>query len=254
MKVPAVVLAGGKAKPEIEAATGQTNRALIPVNGVTMLSRVVRALRESASVDSITVVGDVPDSSDYVRLPDGGGFVENVFAGVDSRAGAGHVLVSTSDVPFLTSESVDDLVRRGIALEADVVYPIVPVADCYARYPGIKRTAARLREGEFTGGNLMLVRAMFMREQRDRLALAYALRKSPVRLAFMLGIGTILRFAAARLISPRLLALHHAEAAGSRFIGGTARALISPYPELATDIDSVEDLVAIGVGGFRKGK
>src|SRR5688572_24270244 len=84
--IPAVVLAGGKAKPELAAATGQANRALVVVNGKPLLHHVVDALHASEAVGEIVVVGDVPDGADYARLPDQGDFVANVTKGVEAFA------------------------------------------------------------------------------------------------------------------------------------------------------------------------
>jgi CTP:molybdopterin cytidylyltransferase MocA len=244
-KVSAAVLAGGAAKVDIAAATGQGNRALIPVEGVPMIQRVVSALLNSGVIAEVAVAGDVPESSAYRRVPDQAGFVENLFAAMAAAKAGEYVLIAMADVPFLSAESVADLVNRGIALGADMVYPVVNVADCYARFPGMKRTAVKTREGEFTGGNLALGRRQFLLEQRARLQEAYGLRKSPGKLARMLGFGTLFRFAASRIVGPRILSITHLEHAVSRLLGGRARALISPYPELATDIDRAEDLRAL---------
>lgn len=245
LRCPAVVLAGGKAKPEIAAATGVENRALIAVKGRTMLACVVEALRAAPGIGTVTVVGDLPDSTDYARVPDHGGFVENIFAGLEAAGAAEFALIATSDIPFVTADAVEDFVTRGAALDADMVYPIVPVAACYKRFPGVRRTSLALREGRFTGGNMVLVRPGFLRAQRARIAEAYAARKSPVRLALMLGLGTTLRVVSTLLGVPGLLAIPRLEASVSRLLGGSARALVSPYPEIATDIDRPDDLAAI---------
>jgi GTP:adenosylcobinamide-phosphate guanylyltransferase len=253
-KVPSIVLAGGKSKPDMIVATGVENRALIQVSGKTMLSHVVDALR-SAGSPGICVVGNVGDSPSYRRLDDSGGFVENLFAGCEEFRDSPFVLVSTSDIPFLTRESIVDLVERGSELNADIVYPVVPVAKCYERFPGIKRTAAKIRDGEFTGGNVILARPEFLLSHRDRITRAYAARKSPLRLAIMLGLGTVARFALSLTGWRNVIAIEHLESAVSRLLGGQARALISSYPEIATDIDKPEDLEAIknlDAGGMRR--
>jgi hypothetical protein len=250
--VPAVILAGGKAKPELQAVTGQTNRALVVVQGKTLLRHVMEALRTASPVGPITVVGDVPDSADYARLPDGGGFVENLFAGVGAHADAPFVLVSSSDLPFLTGEAVTDFVDGAAARaqrEPDLgfVYPIIPVAACYARFPGVRRTSLRLREGVFTGGNLMLVRPKFALAQRQTVAAAYAARKSPLRLAWMIGLGTLGRLILSQKLAPGLLTLPLLEARVSRLLGCPARALICNHPEIATDLDRPADFAAVGL-------
>jgi hypothetical protein len=247
--VPCVVLAGGRAKPELQAATGQVNRALVVVKGKTLLAHGVDALRDSEAVGPVTVVGDVPESADYARLPDGGGFVENLFAGIDAHADAPYVLIATSDLPFLTGQIVTDFVRGAVRKAeesgAGFVWPIVPVEACYRRFPGVKRTSLRLREGAYTGGNLALTRPAFALKQQQSIADAYAARKSPARLATMLGAGTLLRLALSQLIAPGLLTIPYLEARVSALLGGPARALLSDAPELATDLDRLSDFEAL---------
>ncbi len=243
--VAAVVLAGGGVKPEMAEATGVTTRALIPVHGVPMLTRVISALQSSGAIGDIAVVGETGSADRYVQVADQGGFVENLFAGLDAGGAGEQVVIATADLPFLTGDSVRDLVDRGSDLGVDIVYPVVPVRACYARYPGIRRTAVKTREGEFTGGNLVLARRSFLERQRRQLQEAYSLRKSPAKLAWLLGPGILLRFAASRVVGPSALSVAHLEKAVSNLLGGRARALISPYPELATDIDRPEDLKAL---------
>src|SRR5207248_2344003 len=129
---------------------------------------------------------------------------------------------------FLTPEAVQDLVERGSALGVDIIYPVVAVSDCYKRFPGIKRTAVKLREGEFTGGNLVLARPGFLVRQKEHLTQAYAARKAPIKIARMLGIGTTLRFAVSLAVWPGLMNIPLLERKVSHMVGGTARALISP--------------------------
>jgi 2-phospho-L-lactate guanylyltransferase (CobY/MobA/RfbA family) len=200
---------------------------------------------------AVTVIGDVPESDDYTRLPDSGGFVENVFAGVSAYADAPYVLIATSDLPFLTGEAVADFALQAEAKAretgAGFIWPVVPVASCYRQFPGVRRTALRLREGEYTGGNLALVRPDFLLTQRQRIADGYAARKSVVRLASMIGWGTLLRLILSQKLSPNLLSIPMLEARVSRLLGSPARALVCDYPELATDIDRPSDFAAVGL-------
>jgi hypothetical protein len=246
-----VVLAGGKARPDLIAATGQTNRALVIVNGKTLLEHSVDALRASPLCGSVTVVGDVPESADYAHLPDAGDFVSNVLAGATASAEAPFLLLASADMPFLTGEVVTTFLREALALAqesgAGLIYPVVPVGDCYARFPGVRRTSLRLKEGELTGGNLMLARPHFLLAQKDRLAAAYAARKSPLRLAAMLGPETVLRLLFSQPFAPQLLTIPLLEAQVSRLLGGPARALLTHHPEIATDLDRASDFAAVGL-------
>jgi hypothetical protein len=243
--IPAVVLAGGQAKPEIVAATGQTNRALIPIDGRPVISYVIEALRQAESIGEAIVVGDLPPDPSYTSLPDTQDFAGNLFSGLEQAGGSDYTLISTVDIPFITGDVVEDFVTHARATGADIIYPIVHVGACYERFPGVKRTAWPLREGKFTGGNMVLARTEFMLSHRQRIMEAYEARKTPLRLAMMLGLGTVLRALGARKINPNLLSVAQLERAAGRLLGGTAKAYVSPYPEIATDIDKPSDLEAI---------
>jgi 2-phospho-L-lactate guanylyltransferase (CobY/MobA/RfbA family) len=250
---PTVILAGGESKPEMVALTGQTNRALAVVNGKTMLRHVVDAVACASQADGlpgpITVIGDLPDDPAYTRLPDSGDFVTNILTGLKAHRDAPFVLVSTADLPFLTGAAVAEFVEAARTLaerdNADLVYPIVPLSVCYGRFPGIRRTALRLRDGEYTGGNLVLVRPEFLLTQSARIAAAYAARKSPVQLARMLGLGTLSRVVLSQKVTPRLLSVAYLATRVSLLLGGRCRALICDSAEIATDVDRPSDFEAI---------
>ena len=248
-RVPIVILAGGQASMDMEAATGVSNRALIKLSGKAMLLRVVEALRESELCGEITVVGKVPPSDYYSRLPDKGDFISNVISGAVVAGEAPFLLFCTCDLPFLTGEAVTDFLTAalGKAIEggASVVYPVVPVSRCYTRFPGMKRTALKLKEARFTGGNMMLTRPQFIISQKKRIADAYRARKSPLRLANMLGWDMIFRLLVSQTFMPHLLTLPLLEKRISQLINGPARVFVSAYPEIATDLDKPTDYDAV---------
>ncbi|HEV2471893.1 MAG TPA: NTP transferase domain-containing protein [Chthonomonadales bacterium] len=245
--IPRVVLAGGAAKPDLQAATGQSVRALVEVGGKTLLQTILQAVSEDDA--PVAVVGNVPPQGRSHSIPDSGDFVTNVTSGLTHFRSAPFVLLATSDLPFITSAAVVDFVERAVSTagsgQTAMVWPIVEVAKCYQRYPGVKRTALKLREGEFTGGNLMLVRPEAILEKQSQIADAYASRKSPLRIAALLGMGTVLRLAISQIVMPSAMGLRYLEQRVSALLGAGARAVISPYPEIATDLDRASDFAAV---------
>ena len=245
-KCPAIVMAGGPAKRDMAVAASVVHRADIPYKGRRMLDYVVDALVDSPAVSAITVVGPVAATGRFGAVSDHGGFVPHLFAGLDATAqDAQAILLATCDIPFITPDSVTEFLAAAMPLGADLVWPVVPVEACYAKYPGIKRTALTLLEGNYTGGNLMLLKPSFLRANRPRIAQAYAARKSPVRLGAMLGPGTMVRVLATLVLKRPFSDIPSLEQAVSRLIGGAARAVVSRHPELATDIDRASDLKAV---------
>ena len=144
----------------------------------------------------------------------------------------------TADLPFLDQESIQkflSLCKPGAAVN----YPIVETRLCEASYPGMKRTSITLREGKFTGGNIALLDTEAMRRALPLLEDAYQKRKSPTKLAKLVGPGVLGRFLMSRLI-PSTLNLTYLEKAVGRIIGLNVSAIVTPCPDIAADIDTAE--------------
>lgn len=248
MSINAVVLAGGKNGPEMRAATGVENRALTPLGGTTMLGCVVAALTAAASLGRVFVVGPMPPSPEYTTVTGGETMLYNLMVGLTAAQadGDGMVLVSTSDIPFLTSAAVEDFVRQASASGADLCFSYVPVELCYAKYPQMKRTAIKVREGKVTLGNLFLVNPRFLIAHQKTIMQAYAARKSPFQVGRLLGWGLLARFLGAQFLSPTLLPVSELVGSVGRLIGGGCRvsAIRSGFPEIGTDVDKPDDVAA----------
>ena len=250
----AVVLAGGKNSAEMQAATGVENRALVRLGDRTMLEYVIAALREASCIGRIFVVGDVPENTGYERLAPGATLVDNLFAGLRASEEAPRppiqggperpVLAVTSDIPFLTAAAVEDFVGRAAATGADFCYPIIPIDVCLARFPQMRRTTLKVREGTFTGGNVMLLNPRIVIEHRGTILRAYAARKRPLQLGRMLGWGLLARIALAQAFRPGILSVPMLEAAVSRVLGCRATAVVTELAEIGTDVDKPEDVAA----------
>lgn len=247
MTVDAIILAGGMNSPAMQAVTHTDVRALTPLGAHTMLDYVVQALTAAPTVSRLFVVGNVPAGDAYQQIPPGDTLMDNLFAGIAAAQQgrtASRLLISTSDIPFVTPGSVEDFIAQSLAADADFCYPIIPIGICRAAYPQMKRTTVRLREGTFTGGNLMLVNPAFMLAQRDTLGRAYAARKRPLQLGAMLGWGLLARLLLAQTLAPSLLTVPQLEQGVAHLLGHgcRARAIQTRYPEIGTDIDSPEDI------------
>ncbi len=244
MKSDAVVLAGGRNSEAMRAATGVDNRALARLGGRTMLAYVVEALQAARGIGRVFVVGEVPPGEGYQVLAPGETLLDNLLAGLSAAGQERHFLAVTSDIPFLTPEAVDDFTARAAATGADFCYPIIPLAVCREQYPQMRRTSLKVREGVFTGGNLLLLDPGVVREHQGEILGAYAARKRPLRLARMLGLALTLRTLLGQTVSPRFVSIPDLEAGVSRLLGCRAAAVVTQYAEIGTDVDSPEDVAA----------
>ena len=241
--IDAVVLAGGPLDAVARLQPGAPNKAFVEIGEVTLVGRVLAALRRATGVGRLVVVA--PPSmkghrdlalADELR-PDGVRITESLRNGLASFDANAHVLIVASDLPVLTSPAVDDYVLRVDALAADVIYGCVEKGVHLQRFPDVPHTWARMRDGTYCGGGIVAMkpRALPMLERFiERLGAA---RKHPFKLASLFGWDMLARFALGRLT------IAAAEARAERILGAPVRALISPYPETAVNVDRPSDVV-----------
>lgn len=240
----AVVLAGGEIDPAWQARTGARSRAEVQVGDAPMYQHVLRALQAVDAIGMVLIVGDVPAGTGYTVVPPRASFLENVRLGLE-QSPTESVLFTTVDLPFLTAESVRFFLSESLRSGAALTYAVVPAELCRQRFPHLKRTTVRLREGEVTGGNLFWAQRAVALRELPRLEALYRARKQPFRLAMQIGLGLLLRLLLAQYLSPRLLSIEQIEKRVERILQVPVKAIITPYPEVGTDIDRLEHWEAV---------
>lgn len=246
LKVPAVMMAGGKAGDALAEHAGVPYKALVPIGGRPMAAHVMDALAASKTVSEVLLVApaEVAAALPGARhLQDTDSFLGNIQAGVGACRGAEFCLLVTCDIPYVTGPILDAFVQASAARGVDITMPIVEMARCEERFPGMRRTSMRLREGRFTLGNTTLMRPAFLERNTATIEAAFAARKQPLRLAGMLGPGLILRVLLASRF-PAALPLSYVENRIGKLVGGAVAAIPLPYPEIGADIDKPSDLGA----------
>lgn len=250
--LPAIVTAGGRLSGPLTESAGTSIKALAPLGGRPLVAHVLDALRASGRVGTVAVVGPRGHLAEAgieghapLLVDEGQTGPENILRGLRALAelhgsggkNDGHVLLSATDVPFLTGDSVRALVEaaEADAADADIVFPILHRRDYESRFPGSPNEYARLRDGELTGGSVQLVRPSAIEANLPLIEKAFAARKSQVEMARLLGLPFILRFLT------RQLTVAQAEEQASRLTGCRCRALVVRDARLAADIDSVAD-------------
>lgn len=239
----AVIVAGGHA-PWLKEAAGTDIRCLARINGKRMLDYQVQALRASGRINRILIAA--PEEAFITEsLPEG---VESCVADRDlssttvKAANAlgvlDKVLFICDDIPLISGESINDFLNQcEQAPDYHVYYPVIPKADCEAKYPHAKRTYVVAKgDGLLTGGNLMLIDTHIVPQGEAKSREIFERRKRPFELASWLGFGFILKFLLHRL------SLADVEKRASELMGMKGKAIISHYPELGMDIDKPADL------------
>jgi GTP:adenosylcobinamide-phosphate guanylyltransferase len=245
--VTTLVLAGSRG-PEDPVAKlgGVSHKAFVPVAGVPMLVRVVRALLASPSVGTIHVAIERPDlvqadaelaplldSGRLGLLPAEGSPSRSVSAALDALGTP--LFVTTADHALLRPEWVEHFLAN-LPIGADVCAALARDQAVMAAVPETKRTYLRFADGAFSGCNMFAFRT----PNADGIARLWrqveAQRKNPLRMIRLLGPWSILRFLLGRLtIGAALDRL-------GRLAGAKAAIVEMPFGMAAVDVDKAADL------------
>lgn len=253
MRYQALILAGDrKAGDPVAALGGVDSKALTPVLGISMLSRVVRTLQSSKNVAGITLVG--PGSQKLERDPQmrellQQGDIQTIEPAASpsksTAAGLRHidarpVFVTTADHALLRPDIVDHFLEQSALSGCDVTVALTPLPVVMAGFPGSRRTAIKLKGGPFCGSNMFA----FMTPGSEKLAQFWQdveqRRKDP-RLVILqaLGVMSALKYLCGRL------SLEEAMRRISNAVGLRIGAVIMPFAEAAVDIDTVDDFLLV---------
>ena len=238
--INAVVLAGDSKKSLVQE--GVENKSLLPINGRPMVEYVVDALGESPLVGKVSIVGPVEhlkaclgDKADYY-IEDRDSLFENVKAGIEPFSNDGAVLIVTSDIPMITGRMITDFVQRAVQQGKDFCYPIVNKQVNEKHFPGVERTYVRLKDGTYTGGNLIYLNPAVVGPCEELMKKLIENRKQPWKTARLLGF----RFLAGLLLG--FLTISEVEERFSRLLDIKASAIVVPYPEIGNDVDKPSDV------------
>lgn len=240
----AVVLAGGEKKGLLEDKSLAVNEAFIPIGQRHMIEYVIDAIKASEFIDKIVISGPLDKLQEIYGGHQELTFVQQGETTIQSLLNALDVLPSfeekilivTGDVPLLTTQAVNDFICSCLKREEDLFYPIVSRENNERKYPGIERTYVNLREGLFTGGNIMLLNPRIIEKCAPIAEDLVSLRKKPISLACYIGWGILFRYLLGRL------SLKDAEERVSNMLGIKGVGIISSYPEIGIDVDKLSDL------------
>ncbi len=237
----AFVAAGGVPGPDdllFDLCRGKP-KALLEVAGKPMVQWVIDALDGAAHIRHITVVGLDPGAGlasrkplDYI--PDQGGLLHNMLGGLahvrQLNPEDEFALYSAADIPGVTSQMVDWRAELALESRVDIDYVAVERKVMEARFPASRRSYIRFKDAEVCGSDMNVIRtSLAVREGMwDRLIGA---RKHPMQQAAMLGYGTLL------LVLLRRLTIQAAEKRITRRLNLEGRVHLSPYAEIAMDVD-----------------
>lgn len=242
-QLAAVILAGSSPKENDPLARYTLGRpkGLLPIAGRPMVVYVVEALAGSRYIRTLIVVGLPPEDRPplpvpVVHLPPHGDLFSNAEAGI-AHALTIHpdldgIVVSSADIPLLTPAMVDRFVEDCLHTDHDVYYGVVERSVMERRFPTSRRSYVHLREGDFAGGDILLVRPGAILANRNLWRQVADARKSALSQARILGgIWPVLKLLTCRMT------LAEAERRASGALNVRGRVVICPDPEVGMDVD-----------------
>lgn len=235
----ALVLAGSRGGVDPVAVYGEaSHKALIRLEGETLLARVVGALR-AAGATRVAVISSHPEVRAEIARLGAEALDEAAGPSLSVRAGAEALgtplVVTTADHALLRPEWVARFLADTPA-DADVTVLVAARATVEAAAPGTKRTWLKLADGDWSGCNLFHLandRALGVIDLWRRVE---AERKRPWKMAQILGPGMLLRYLTRRL------ALRDAAARLGTLAGVRAAIVETPYGLASVDVDKPTDL------------
>lgn len=241
--ITALVLAGtrpGKPDP-VAIAGGVSHKALLPIDGVPMVVRVVNALQAVPAIGQIVVCLEDPTVLDGV-LPANVQVVPSRPEGpsasvLDSLARLGTpLLVTTADNALLQPQWVEELLNKAAA-QTDLAVGVATQAAIQQSVPQTKRTYIRLTDMVFSGCNLFYFKTSVSARVADLWRSVEKNRKHPLRVGWTLGLGILLRAVLGKLSTQALYARIYALT--------SARAELVPLSDgrAAVDVDKEADII-----------
>jgi CTP:molybdopterin cytidylyltransferase MocA len=251
--VTAIVLAGDRTKEDAlinDSPVGA--KAMIEIDGMPMVRRVLNALRAARTVRAIALAGpeatevarDAPlsqwiDAGEISWSQPGSSPSTSAYEIMRAMDPEEPILLTTADHPLLTAEIVDAFARQSLVDDVDVTVGLAPHALVTEAYPGIRKTVLRFSDGDFCGCNLFA----FLTPEGRRAASFWRRieqqRKKPLVVIGLLGWSAVIRY---RL---GLLSLEEALAKLGKRLGLRIRAVVLPYANAAIDVDSIADLMLV---------
>lgn len=251
--IHAVLLAGSRPSGDpLALAAGVTSKALVPVGGQTMLSRVAHVLAAHPSIASVTVFAQQgpeilaagPDTQWLTThtkiqfLQSGQGISQSLLDLTAEGAVDYPLLVTTVDHVLLDHAMIDAFVA-GVRSDTDVAVAMVERKVLLSRFPQSRRTWLKFRGGWWSGANLFWLGSARARGALQLWRGVEQDRKKGWRILSALGPGLLLA-ALLRLWSAQQVIAH----AGRR-LGLSAQLVPMPMAQACIDADKPDDIILI---------
>ncbi len=246
----AIITAGGKPSKDdvlFDSAEGDY-KVLINIAGKTLLQWALDAVNQSKSIKYVIIVGMGDIQGINCKLPitfvePQGSLLENIEAGINKileiDQAAKQVMLVSGDLPGIDGAMIDWMAGVIEKNSYEFYYPIIERSLMEKQFPGAERTYVRMKEGEFCGGDLIGIHTSMLKKNNLRGRKLVESRKNPLKQARILGLDMCVRLAAGKLSIDRDVPII------CKRLGINGKAIVSPYAEIAMDIDKPHHLTVM---------
>jgi len=246
----AIVTAGGIPLPEdpLYPYTNGDSKALVDVAGKPMIQWVLDAFSEAKHVDNVIIIGLSPKSDVTCKKPlhfisNQGRMLANIVAGVNKSLELDpeteYVLVTSSDIPGIDAGMVDWLIETCMETKDDIYYGVIPREVMETRYPGSNRTYTKLKDMQLCGADMHITHVSMATEHLDMWEELIGNRKSPLKQAATIGLGTLFR------VATRSITLDELVDVITQRLDITGRPIVWEHAEPGMDVDKPHQLELI---------
>lgn len=237
--ISAIILAGAPIGEFGDGSNDNISRAMVKLKDKPMIDYILGPICEN--VDETFVVGNIETEYNCNILKPAKTLMENIQIALNEVKGD-YILLSTSDIPLITKDDVEKFIAESKNTNCGFVYPICSREVCNKYYPELKRTYVNVKEGSFTGGNIMFMKKDFLVKIMPIMKELYNARKSPLKIAKMIGFDVIWRLLFVKMC-PSVLSIDFLEGRISKIFGDKVKALIMESPNICEDCDKPDDII-----------
>ena len=234
--VNAVITAGGLVDGDFASRIGTDVKALAPLGQTTLLDLAIDAAR-GAGAQRIAVVGGEAvrerfDSKVDHIIDAAAEGSENVMRALAAWPSS-PLLYLTSDLPFVSADGVRAFLDR--SAQYCVTMPLAEAHAYERRFPDAPGHVVELGGERVANGNVFYLAPQAIEPVRRWATRFFDARKSKLRMAILLGIPLLLRFAA------RSLTIEAIERKAGRTLGVPVRAIRDADPGICYDVDTLAE-------------
>lgn len=217
------------------------NKCMIKYNGESMFEIAIRASRQADCIDRIFAVAFLDDVILDELALDGfieptGDVLDNIQACLDVFGIEGEFFIISTDLPFISAESITEFYNRTRMITADFYYPVITKSSFQQLHGGYKKTFLPIAGEKIASGSVFIAGADVIRKNMTVGRECFNRRKSPLQMARLMGIGNIIRFIFHRL------ALRDIEKIIYEKTGYLLKTIVCNESGLILDIDSKKQL------------